>query len=49
MSHQQITSEFDYLNQMIPHHQEAIVTAKVVLERSDRPQMKAFAKNIIRV
>lgn len=28
----QMTSEFDYLSQMIPHHQEAIDTTKMVLE-----------------
>jgi uncharacterized protein (DUF305 family) len=45
----QMTSEFDYLSQMIPHHQEAIDTAKMVLERSDRPEMKEFAQAIVEV
>lgn len=49
MSHGQISSEFDYLSEMIPHHQEAIDTAQIILDRSDRPEMKAFAKEIIRV
>jgi uncharacterized protein (DUF305 family) len=49
MSHGQITSELDYLTEMIPHHQEAIATAQIVLDRSDRSEMKAFAREIIRV
>ncbi|NJO72613.1 MAG: DUF305 domain-containing protein [Leptolyngbyaceae cyanobacterium RM1_406_9] len=49
MMQMQMASEFDYLSQMIPHHQEAIDTAEIVLERSDRPEMKAFAQEIIEV
>lgn len=49
MDHAQIRNEFDYLSLMIPHHQEAIATAQAVLERSDRPEMRAFAQDIIRV
>uniref|UniRef100_B8HXZ4 DUF305 domain-containing protein n=1 Tax=Cyanothece sp. (strain PCC 7425 / ATCC 29141) TaxID=395961 RepID=B8HXZ4_CYAP4 len=51
MMHQMhnITSEFDYLTQMIPHHQEAIDTAKILLARSQRPQMRQFAQEIIQV
>jgi len=49
MMQMQMASEFDYLTQMIPHHQEAIDTAKIILERSDRPEMKAFAEEIIEV
>lgn len=44
----QVTSEFGYLSEMIPHHQEAIATAQIIAERSDRPEMKAFANEIIR-
>ncbi|MCU0567028.1 MAG: DUF305 domain-containing protein [Oculatellaceae cyanobacterium Prado106] len=49
MHEMRVSSEFEYLSQMIPHHQEAIDTAKIVLARSDRPEMKAFAMDIIRV
>lgn len=45
----QMTSEFDYLSQMIPHHQEAIGTTKMVLEQSDRSEMKEFAQAIIEI
>ncbi len=44
-----VSSEFDYLAQMIPHHQEAIATAQIILERSRRPEMQAFARQIIAV
>jgi uncharacterized protein (DUF305 family) len=49
MHDMQISSEFDYLSQMIPHHQEAVEAARQVLERSDRPEMKQFAQSIIEV
>ncbi|WP_416667108.1 DUF305 domain-containing protein [Egbenema bharatensis] len=44
-----VESEFEYLSHMIPHHQEAIDTAQIILERSDRPAMQAFAQEIIAV
>jgi uncharacterized protein (DUF305 family) len=47
MQSMQVNSEFEYLSQMIPHHQEAIDTAQMVLERSDRPEMRQFAQQII--
>jgi hypothetical protein len=43
----QVSSEFNYLAQMIPHHQEAIDTAQVILARTSRPEMRQFAQNII--
>lgn len=49
MQSMQVNSEFDYLSQMIPHHQEAIATARILLQRSARPEMKQFARDIIRV
>jgi uncharacterized protein (DUF305 family) len=42
MHHMQVSSEF-------PHHQEAIDTAQVILERTSRPEMRQFAENIIQV
>lgn len=47
MGHMQVRNEFDFLTLMIPHHQEAIEQAKVVVERSDRPQIREFARQII--
>jgi uncharacterized protein (DUF305 family) len=49
MHEMQVNSEFEYLTQMIPHHQEAIDTAKLVLAGSDRHEMKKFAEDIIKV
>lgn len=42
-----VESEFDYLAQMIPHHEEAIASARLLLEGTDRPEMEAFARDII--
>jgi uncharacterized protein (DUF305 family) len=42
-----VESEFDYLAQMIPHHEEAIASARLLLEETDRPEMKDFARDII--
>ncbi|MEB3231084.1 MAG: DUF305 domain-containing protein [Leptolyngbyaceae bacterium] len=49
MSMMQVNSEFDFLSQMIPHHEEAIATAERVLAKSDRPEMREFAQSIIDV
>lgn len=44
----QITSEREFINQMVPHHQEAIATAQEVLERGGTtPGMVELAENII--
>lgn len=40
-----VTSEFGYLTEMIAHHEEAVAAA-TELERSDRAQMRAFAKSV---
>ena len=45
----QANDEFEFLSLMIPHHEEAIATAERVLEYSDRPEMREFARNIINV
>jgi len=39
--------EFGYLTWMIPHHQEAITTAKLVLANTQHPELKALAENIV--
>lgn len=38
-----VTSEENYLAEMIPHHQEAVETAILILNRSPHPEMRAFA------
>ena len=42
-----VDSEFSYLTEMIPHHEEAVAAAQELLARSDRPEMKDFARSII--
>lgn len=42
-----VDSEFEYLTQMIPHHEEAIDSAEALLEGTERPEMEAFAEDII--
>lgn len=42
-----VVSEFDYLVQMIPHHQEAVDAAAVLARGTSRPEMRRFASAII--
>lgn len=49
MQEMQVNSEFEYLTKMIPHHQEAVETAKIVLAHTDRPEMQQFMEQIIQV
>ena len=42
-----VASEFDYLAGMIPHHEEAIATARILLRGTERQEMRAFAATII--
>jgi uncharacterized protein (DUF305 family) len=46
MSHPQITSEEVFISEMIPHHQEAIDTSRLVLN-SDNPEVSKLASQII--
>jgi uncharacterized protein (DUF305 family) len=45
--HTPVTSELDFLIQMIPHHQEAIDTSRIILETSTNPALKSLAQTII--
>jgi uncharacterized protein (DUF305 family) len=40
------TSEFAYLAEMVAHHEEAVAAASE-LERSDRPQLRAFGRSVV--
>jgi uncharacterized protein (DUF305 family) len=42
-----VASEFDYLAQMIPHHDEAIATATLLQRGTERPEMRAFGASIV--
>ncbi|MGM3308493.1 DUF305 domain-containing protein [Anabaena sp. WFMT] len=43
-------AEFDlrFINAMIPHHEAAVVMAKDALQKSQRPEIKTLAENIIK-
>jgi len=43
------SSQFDkaFIEQMIPHHQMAVMMANMLLDGSDRPEMKELANNIV--
>lgn len=43
-------AEFDlrFINAMIPHHEAALVMAKDALQKSQRPEIKTLAENIIK-
>jgi len=36
-----------FIEQMIPHHEDAITMAKVALERAKRPEIKSLAQSIL--
>lgn len=42
-----IHDDEDFLALMIPHHQEAIDTAQVILEKSENEDLKALAQDIV--
>jgi uncharacterized protein (DUF305 family) len=42
-----VGSEFEYLAEMIPHHVEAIATARLLQQGTERPEMRRFAETII--
>jgi uncharacterized protein (DUF305 family) len=42
-----VASEFDYLSQMIPHHEEAIVAATQLQAGTARREMRDFAATVI--
>jgi uncharacterized protein (DUF305 family) len=47
MADMPVTDEFGYLTMMIPHHEEAIESARALQAGTDRPEMRAFAQSII--
>ncbi len=42
-----VESEYEFLVNMIPHHQEAVDKARVLEERTNREEMRTFAGQII--
>jgi uncharacterized protein (DUF305 family) len=49
MHSMRVENEADFLTQMIPHHEEAIATAKLLKAGTNRPEIRKFADDIIRV
>lgn len=46
--HMMVSSEREFLQEMIPHHEEAVATAKeVVVRGGSTPEIKTLAENII--
>jgi uncharacterized protein (DUF305 family) len=43
-------NDFDkeFIRQMIPHHEGALVMAKALAEQTTRPELKAFASSVIK-
>ena len=44
---QPVKSEFAFLAGMVPHHEDALRDARLAEERSERPEIREFAQNII--
>lgn len=44
-----IDSEYEYISSMIPHHEEAVASARILRDRTDRAEMREFAQSIIDV
>jgi uncharacterized protein (DUF305 family) len=47
--HMMVSGEKDFLNQMIPHHQEAINTSEILLKQTTDQELKKFAQDVIAV
>jgi uncharacterized protein (DUF305 family) len=43
----EITDEKVFIREMIPHHQEAIDTSKIVLAQTQDPELKKFTQDVI--
>ena len=42
-----VNSEETFITGMIPHHQEAVESARAVLETTERPEVRELAQNVI--
>ncbi|MDA3951031.1 MAG: DUF305 domain-containing protein [Spirochaeta sp.] len=42
-----VETEFDYMVRMLPHHREAVESARVLGDRTNRAEMRTFAAEII--
>jgi uncharacterized protein (DUF305 family) len=44
-----VTTDEEFINQMIPHHQEAIDTSNIVLNKSENATLKQFAEGVVSI
>ena len=42
-----VTSEASFIANMIPHHEEAVTTANIILQKSQNAQLKILAQGIV--
>lgn len=47
MGHKDVTSEEEFIVRMIPHHQEAVDTATIIVAKTENQALKAIAQGII--
>ncbi len=47
MHHADVTSEEQFIRDMIPHHQEAVDTSKEIIARSTNDDLKKLAEDIV--
>ena len=47
MHHMSVDSEEAFITGMIPHHQEAVESARAVLQTTQRPEIRELAQNVI--
>lgn len=47
MQHANISSEEEFIKHMIPHHQEAVDTAKSLNTITQNPELKTLTQNIV--
>ncbi|MFA6170253.1 MAG: DUF305 domain-containing protein [Candidatus Margulisiibacteriota bacterium] len=47
MTHGSTMGDKEFIEQMIPHHQAAVMMARKLLRSTDKPEMKQLAENII--
>ena len=47
MNHMQISTEEEFIAKMIPHHQEAVDTASIIVAKTQNMELKKIAEEIV--
>jgi len=42
-----VSTDEEFITQMIPHHEEAIETSKIMLEKTENPELKKFLEDVV--